>query len=71
MAKKGDFGGFLDLNPLLGLGMRSNLVQIARDTSADVVKGLKRPPGPYFTLKSLLGCPENQDLGPKWPFLAF
>ena len=41
MAKKGDFGGFLDLNRLLGLVMGSNLVQIARNTSADVVEGLK------------------------------
>ena len=70
MAKIGDFGGFLDLTPLLEGVKRSNLVQIARNTSADVVEGQKYTGRPYFTVKSLLGHPENQDFEPKMAILA-
>ena len=65
-----DFGGFLDLIQLLDGVKRSDLVQIARNTSADVVEGLIWPYGPYFTIISLLGCPENQHLGPRITILG-
>ena len=71
MAKMGDFGTFLDVTRLIGVVTRSNWVQIARNTSADVAKGLKWAYRLHFTLKSLLGCPENNNFDPKWPFLAF
>ena len=70
-AKMVDFGTFLDLTQLLGRVKGSNLVQIARNTSADVVEQLTLPVGSYITLISLLGCPENQDFDPKNTILGF
>jgi len=66
-----DFGGFLDLTQLLEGFKGSYLAQIARSTSADVVEGLTCPAESYFTLKSLLGCPENQDFDPNNSILSF
>ena len=70
MVKMVDFGGFSDLTRRIERVKRSNLAQIARNTSADVVEGLIWPYGPYFTIISLLGCPENQHLGPRITILG-
>ena len=66
-----DFGSFSDLTRLLDVFMGSNLIHSGRTTSLDHVKAIVKVWGPYMTIKSLLGCPENQDFEPKWPFWAF
>ena len=77
MAKMVDFGGFLDLTRLLGGVTRSNLVQIARNTSPHVVEGLAWVGGPYFTVKITPGMSRNSGFdpkmapnGPKWRFFG-
>ena len=70
-AKMADFDGFLDLNRLLDGVMGSNLIQNGRTTSLVHVKVMVLVHGTYFTIKSLLGCPESQDLEPKWSFFGF
>ena len=58
--------GFLDLTRPLDRVMRSNLVQNWQATSLVHVKVMIHVCRPYFTIKLLPGCPENQDFEPKW-----
>ena len=70
-AKNGDFGGFLDISPLLEVINGSNPVQNDRNTPPDSLEAMYAVGRPYFTIKSLPGRPENKILGPKWRFWRF
>ena len=69
-AKMADFGGFFGPKSTsrarygvkLGLDFAEHLCRCC--------EGDDMAPWTIFHDKITLGCPENHDLGPKWPFMA-